>query len=480
MEPILMSELDTLGVLGYLEQHKNKSLLRVLACGSVDDGKSTLIGRLLHDSQQLYDDHLAALRNDHKGVNADGDLELAMLVDGLQAEREQGITIDVAYRYFSTTARKFILVDSPGHEQYTRNMVTGASHADIAILLIDARYGVQIQTRRHATLCSMLGIRNIAVAVNKMDIVEWSEKRFREIEADVHQLAKRVGITDAAVFPVSALKGDNVVTKSGVSLWYTGPALLPFLETVQITKSTGELTRFPVQYVNRPNLDYRGFSGTVSSGTLHVGDVVTVYPSLRTSTIVGIDTYDGPLTEAIAGDAVTVVLEDEVDISRGDWLVPTGQRVTVATTAAADVVWFDADVLKLGTPYDLKLATSKVPVRVTWIDYRIDVNTGDHHPAVTLSMNDIASVSLELEQALPLDTYNSHPGTGSFILIDRLTNATVAAGLIRQVGAADTSLDSGGSSTGISAEEIALNKLIREKYPHWQAIDVSVFQGEGI
>ncbi len=475
-----MSELDTLGVLGYLEQHKNKSLLRVLACGSVDDGKSTLIGRLLHDSLQLYDDHLAALRSDQKGVNADGDLELAMLVDGLQAEREQGITIDVAYRYFSTTARKFILVDSPGHEQYTRNMVTGASHADIAILLIDARYGVQIQTRRHATLCAMLGIRNIAVAVNKMDIVEWSDQRFREIEADVHQLAKRVGITDAAVFPVSALKGDNVVTKSGVSPWYTGPALLPFLETVQITKSTGELTRFPVQYVNRPNLDYRGFSGTVSSGTLHVGDAVTVYPSLRTSTIVGIDTFDGPLTEAIAGDAVTVVLEDEVDISRGDWLVPTGQRVTVATTAAADLVWFDADDLKLGTPYDLKLATSKVPVRVTWIDYRIDVNTGEHHPALTLKMNDIAAVSLELEQALPMDTYSSHPGTGSFILIDRLTNATVAAGLVRQVGAADTSLDAGGATIGISAEEIALNKLIREKYPHWQVIDVSVFQGEGI
>ena len=475
-----MSELDTLGVLGYLEQHKKKSLLRVLACGSVDDGKSTLIGRLLHDSLQLYDDHLAALRSDQKGVNADGDLELAMLVDGLQAEREQGITIDVAYRYFSTTARKFILVDSPGHEQYTRNMVTGASHADIAILLIDARYGVQIQTRRHATLCAMLGIRNIAVAVNKMDIVEWSEQRFREIEADVHQLAKRVGITDAAVFPVSALKGDNVVTKSGVSPWYTGPALLPFLETVQITKSTGELTRFPVQYVNRPNLDYRGFSGTVSSGTLHVGDAVTVYPSLRTSTIVGIDTFDGPLTEAIAGDAVTVVLEDEVDISRGDWLVPTGQRVTVATTAAADLVWFDADDLKLGTPYDLKLATSKVPVRVTWIDYRIDVNTGEHHPALTLKMNDIAAVSLELEQALSMDTYASHPGTGSFILIDRLTNATVAAGLVRQVGAADTSLDAGGATIGISAEEIALNKLIREKYPHWQAIDVSVFQGEGI
>jgi sulfate adenylyltransferase subunit 1 len=480
MKPTLMSELDTLGVLGYLEHHKNKSLLRVLACGSVDDGKSTLIGRLLHDSLQLYDDQLAALRSDQKGVNAEGDLELAMLVDGLQAEREQGITIDVAYRYFSTAARKFILVDSPGHEQYTRNMVTGASHADIAILLIDARYGVQIQTRRHATICSLLGIRNIAVAVNKMDIIDWSEQRFREIEADVQLLAKRVGITDAAVFPVSALKGDNVVTKSDASPWYTGPALLPFLETVQITKSTGELTRFPVQYVNRPNLDYRGFSGTVSSGSLRVGDAITVYPSLRTSKVAAIDTFDGPLETAEAGDAVTIVLTDEVDISRGDWLVPTGQSVTVATTASAELVWFDADDLKLGTPYDLKLATSRVPARVTWVDYRIDVNTGEHHPAVALVMNDIAVVSLELEQALPMDIYASHPGTGSFILIDRLTNATVAAGLIRQAGAADVSLDSGGASTGISAEEIALNKLIREKYPHWQAIDVSVFQGEGI
>jgi len=480
MKPTLMSELDSLGVLGYLEHHKNKSLLRVLACGSVDDGKSTLIGRLLHDSMQLYDDQLAALRSDQKGVNAEGDLELAMLVDGLQAEREQGITIDVAYRYFSTTARKFILVDSPGHEQYTRNMVTGASHADIAILLIDARYGVQIQTRRHATICSLLGIRNIAVAVNKMDIIDWSEQRFREIEADVHLLAKRVGITDAAVFPVSALKGDNVVTKSDASPWYTGPALLPFLETVQITKSTGELTRFPVQYVNRPNLDYRGLSGTVSSGSLRVGDAITVFPSLRTSKVAAIDTFDGPLEVAEAGDAITIILADEVDISRGDWLVPTGQKVTVATTATAELVWFDIDGLKLGSPYDLKLATSKIICRVKWVDYRIDVNTGEHHPAVTLVMNDIAVVSIDLEQGIPMDTYASHPGTGSFILIDRLTNATVAAGLIRQVGAADVSLDSGGASTGISAEEIALNKLIREKYPHWQAIDVSVFQGEGI
>jgi sulfate adenylyltransferase subunit 1 len=480
MEPKLMSELDTLGVLGYLEQHKNKSLLRVLACGSVDDGKSTLIGRLLHDSLQLYDDQLAALRSDQKGVNAEGDLELAMLVDGLQAEREQGITIDVAYRYFSTTARKFILVDSPGHEQYTRNMVTGASHADIAILLIDARYGVQVQTRRHATICSLLGIRNIAVAVNKMDIVDWSEQRFREIEADVQKLAMRVGITDVAVFPVSALKGDNVVTKSDASPWYTGPALLPFLETVQITKSTGDLTRFPVQYVNRPNLDYRGFSGTVTSGILHVGDAITVYPSLRSSIITGIDTFDGPLNEATSGDAITVVLRDEVDISRGDWLVPTGQRVTVATNATAELVWFDNSNLKLGTPYSIKLATSKATVRVTWVDYRIDVNTGEHHPAVTLEMNDIAVVSLELEQGIPMDTYSSHPGTGSFILIDRLTNATVAAGLIRHAGAADVSLDGGGATSHVSAEEIALNKLIREKYPHWQAIDVSVFQGEGI
>lgn len=479
MKPTLMSELDTLGVLGYLDHHKNKSLLRVLACGSVDDGKSTLIGRLLHDSMQLYDDQLAALRSDHKGMNAAGDLELAMLVDGLQAEREQGITIDVAYRYFSTTARKFILVDSPGHEQYTRNMVTGASHADIAILLIDARYGVQIQTRRHATICSLLGIRNIAVAVNKMDIIDWSEQRFREIESDVQRLAKRVGIASATVFPVSALKGDNVVTKSDASPWYAGPALLPFLETVQLEISPGELTRFPVQYVNRPNLNYRGFSGTLASGKLSVGDAITVYPSLRTSSIAAIDTFDGPLDSAEAGDAVTIVLTDEVDISRGDWLVPTGQPVTVATAATAELVWFDAAALKLGTAYDLKLATSKAPVRVTWIDYRIDVNTGEHHPAVTLEMNDIAIVTLELEQALPLDTYATHPGTGSFILIDRLTNATVAAGLIRQVGAADTSLESGGAS-GISAEEIALNKLIREKYPHWQAIDVSIFQGEGI
>jgi sulfate adenylyltransferase subunit 1 len=235
-----------------------------------------------------------------------------------------------------------------------------------------------------------------------------------------------------------------------------------------------------VQYVNRPNLDYRGFSGTVSSGSLRVGDAITVYPSLLTSIITGIDTFDGALNEAASGDAITVVLQDEVDISRGDWLVPTGQRVTVATNATAELVWFDTDGLKLGTPYDLKLATTKVPVRVTWVDYRVDVNTGEHPPAVTLEMNDIAVVSLELEQGIPMDTYSSHPRTGCFILIDRLTNATVAAGLIRHVGAADTSLDSGGASSQVSGEEIALNKLIREKYPHWLAIDVSVFQGEGI
>ena len=279
---------------------RSRDLLRFITCGSVDDGKYTLIGRLLHECDLIFEDIYATLSKDSRRHGTTGDeVNFALLLDGLEAERQQGITIDVAYRYFSTTARKFILVASPGHEQYTRNMVTGASHADIAILLIDARYGVQVQTRRHATICSLLGIRNIAVAVNKMDIIDWSEQRFREIEADVQRLSKRVGIASATVFPVTALKGDNVVTKSDVSPWYTGPALLPFLEAVQLEKSSGQLTRFPVQYVNRPNLNYRGFSGTLASGKLSVGDAITVYPSLRTSRVSAIDSFDGPLDSEI-------------------------------------------------------------------------------------------------------------------------------------------------------------------------------------
>ena len=476
------TELDTFGLLEYLERHKNKSLLRVLACGSVDDGKSTLIGRLLHDSFQLYDDQLDALRKDHKGKNASGELELAMLVDGLQAEREQGITIDVAYRYFSTTVRKFILVDSPGHEQYTRNMVTGASHADIAILLVDARYGVQVQTRRHATICSLMGITELAVAVNKMDILDWDVGRFLEIQAAVKDLAESVGITRVSVFPISALKGDNVVTSSAKTPWYAGPALLPFLETVTTHDLFGQQTRFPVQYVNRPNLDYRGFSGTLASGTLTVGQAVTVYPSGRQSVIHALDTFDQKLNRAEAGDAITVVLADEVDVSRGDWIVPSTQPIQLVSKLDAHIVWFDSQELKLGHTYEIKVAARKVSGRILWINYRTDVNTGEQQIALSLMMNDIANITLELDEAIMIDIYREHPETGTFIVIDRLSNATVAAGMVVVTHPlnAENPLNQHHEVAKITDYERALNQLIRQKFPHWNALDVSQFVGEDI
>jgi sulfate adenylyltransferase subunit 1 len=463
----LHEQLNTLGILGYLQQHQDKGMLRVLTCGSVDDGKSTLIGRLLHDSQQLYDDQLDALKRDHKGRNSDGELELAMLVDGLQAEREQGITIDVAYRYFSTTERKFILADTPGHEQYTRNMATGASTSDVAILLIDARYGVQTQTRRHSFICALLGIKHLIVAVNKMDIVGYAEPTFAAIAQDVQALMAQLQVPTVDVVPISALKGENILTLSANMPWYSGSALLPLLETLPIPKRGGAATRFPVQYVNRPDLNFRGFAGTLLSGRLAVGQAVTAWPSGKKSSIKQIVSFAGEQPSATAGQAVTVTLHDEIDVSRGDWLVPSEDSVHLTNRALAYVVWFNEQALQTGQLYDLKLATRKTSASINRLNHKINVNTLAQESAEQVAMNDIALIELELTETLPLDTFKNQPGTGNFILIDRLSNATVAAGIIQNVLAEEKA-----SSAEFSAFELELNALIRRHFPHWGARDV--------
>jgi sulfate adenylyltransferase subunit 1 len=464
----LHEQLNSLGIRGYLQQHQDKGLLRVLTCGSVDDGKSTLIGRLLHDSQQLYDDQLDALKRDHKGRNSDGELELAMLVDGLQAEREQGITIDVAYRYFSTTERKFILADTPGHEQYTRNMATGASTSDVAILLIDARYGVQTQTRRHSFICALLGIKHLIVAVNKMDIVGYAEPVFRSIAHDVQALMAKLQVPTVDVVPISALKGENILTLAATMPWYTGTALLPLLETLPIPQRGGAATRFPVQYVNRPDLNFRGYAGTLQSGRLAVGQSVTAWPSGKKSSIKQIVTFAGEQPSAIAGQAVTLTLNDEIDVSRGDWLVPSEESVNLSTRALAYVVWFNELPLQTGQLYDLKLASRKTSVSINRLNHKVNVNTLAQEAAEQVAMNDIALLELELTETQPLDTFSTQPGTGNFILIDRLSNATVAAGIIQNVLAAEKT-----ASADFSAFELELNALIRRHFPHWGARDLN-------
>lgn len=463
----LNEQLNTLGIRDYLQQHQSKGLLRVLTCGSVDDGKSTLIGRLLHDSQQLYDDQLDALKRDHKGRNGDGELELAMLVDGLQAEREQGITIDVAYRYFSTTKRKFILADTPGHEQYTRNMATGASTSDVAILLIDARYGVQTQTRRHSFICALLGIKHLIVAVNKMDIIGYSEPAYLAIKLEIQALMAQLQVPSVDIVPISALKGENILTLSATMPWYTGIALLPLLETLPIPQYAGSATRFPVQYVNRPDLNFRGFAGSLVSGRLAVGQAVTAYPSGKKTTIKQIVTFAGEQASASAGQAVTLTLNDEIDVSRGDWLAPSEEVVTLTNRALAYVVWFNEQPLQTGRLYDIKLATRKTSVSINRLNHKVNINTLAQEAAEQVSINDIALVELELTETLPLDTFKNQPRTGNFILIDRLTNATVAAGLIQNVLAEEKA-----SSTNISAFELELNALVRKHFPHWGACDV--------
>ena len=432
------SNLISQDILAYLKQHENKDLLRFLTCGNVDDGKSTLIGRLLYDSKLIYEDQLQAVTRDSKKVGTTGDApDLALLVDGLQAEREQGITIDVAYRYFSTEKRKFIIADTPGHEQYTRNMATGASTCDLAIILIDARYGVQTQTRRHTFIASLLGIKNIIVAINKMDLVEFSETRFNEIQAEYAAFVAQLGDrkpSNIIFTPISALNGDNVVNKSANTPWYTGETLMGTLESVEINRSSAKQDfRFPVQYVNRPNLDFRGFCGTIALGDIHVGDRIVALPSGKSSTVKEIVTFDGNLEHAIAGQAVTLTLNDEIDISRGNVLVREDQaRPEISRAVNATVVWMADQPLSIGKLYNLKMGTQTVPAKVTAIHYRTNVNTLEKVQVDKLELNAIANATIEFDAPVVFDRYQDSRFTGSFIFIDRLNNVTIGAGMVEE------------------------------------------------
>ncbi|MFI3185264.1 MAG: sulfate adenylyltransferase subunit CysN [Methylococcaceae bacterium] len=428
------SDLISTDIDAYLAQHERKELLRFLTCGNVDDGKSTLIGRLLHDSKMIYEDQLAAVQADSvkSGTTGAGKIDLALLVDGLQAEREQGITIDVAYRYFSTATRKFIIADTPGHEQYTRNMATGASTCDLAIILIDARYGVQTQTKRHSFIASLLGIHHIIVAINKMDLVEYSEATFNKIKQDYLHFTETLALQDITFIPMSALDGDNVVNPSEHMPWFTGMPLMAALNSIEIANDRNFTdARFPVQYVNRPNLDFRGFCGTVASGIFRKGDTITALPSGKTSRIKSIVTYDGELEQVFAPMAVTLTLEDEIDISRGDMLIGEQQSpATVSDKFKATIVWMAEAALTQGRQYTIKLATRSVSGSVSMIHHRIDVNTLEHHDATELHLNEIGSCTVSVNAPVVFDPYLSHKHTGSFIIIDRLTNGTVGAGMI--------------------------------------------------
>ena len=428
------SDLISTDINAYLVQHERKELLRFLTCGNVDDGKSTLIGRLLHDSKMIYEDQLAAVLADSvkSGTTGAGMIDLALLVDGLQAEREQGITIDVAYRYFSTSTRKFIIADTPGHEQYTRNMATGASNCDLAVILIDARYGVQTQTKRHSFIVSLLGIKHIIVAINKMDLVGYSEATYNKIKDDYLAFVKTLNLHDIHFIPMSALDGDNVVNSSANMPWFSGKPMMTLLNSIEIFSDHNFVdARFPVQYVNRPNLDFRGFCGTVASGVFHQGDAITVLPSGKTSKIKAIVTYDGELEQAIAAMAVTLTLEDEIDISRGD-IITGSQQVapSIADKFKSSIVWMAEQPMKPGCRYLIKLATRSVSGSVSMIHHRIDVNTLEHHDANELKLNEIGTCTIAVNASVVFDPYQRNKTNGSFIVIDRLTNATVGAGMI--------------------------------------------------
>jgi len=409
-----------------------KTLLRFLTCGSVDDGKSTLIGRLLYDSKLIFDDQLSAIERDSRRHGTLGEeTDLALLVDGLEAEREQGITIDVAYRYFTTPRRAFIVADTPGHEQYTRNMATGASTADVAVVLIDARKGVLVQTRRHSYVCSLLGIRSIVLAVNKIDLVDFSQDVFRRIAADYRSFAKALNFSEVVAIPLSARFGDNVTTRSERMPWYDGPPLLEHLETVDVAQTAGTFPlRFPVQWVNRPNLDFRGFAGTVASGRIAVGDKVVVASSGKDSRVERIVTFDGDRDSAQAADAVTLTLVDEVDIARGDVLVPPQDRPEVTDQFAAHVLWMSDEPLLPGRSYMLRIGTKTLPARVTTLKHKVDVNTLEQRPGRTLGLNEIGFCNLSTASPVAFDAYEDNRRTGAFILVDRFTNATAGAGMI--------------------------------------------------
>ncbi len=454
----------------YLKEHEDKQILRFITCGNVDDGKSTLIGRLLHDSKGIFEDQLENIKKDSKKNNTtNNEFDLSLLVDGLQSEREQGITIDVAYRYFTTPKRKFIIADTPGHEQYTRNMATGASTANLAIILIDARYGVQTQTKRHSFINKLLGINHIVVAVNKMDLMDFREDVFEKIKEDYLKFAKELGLTNnITLIPLSALNGDNVVERSSKSPWYKGKTLIEHLEDVEID-SDRDLThfRFPVQYVNRPNLDFRGFCGTVASGVIEVGDEITVLTSKKSSKVKEIVTYDGNLEYAYAQQAITLTLEDEIDISRGDVIVKSDEQADEASNFDVDLVWLSEDPLIKGKQYFIKRATTTTVGTIAQIYYKTDVNTLERSSANSLNLNEIARAKLDLEQIIAYDSYDKIKSMGSFIVIDRVTNNTVGAGMIRAKSSDQSKKDS-----QYSAFEIEFNALVRKHFPHWECKEI--------
>jgi bifunctional enzyme CysN/CysC len=444
-----VSDLIETDIEAYLHAHQHKSLLRFLTCGSVDDGKSTLIGRLLYDSKMIFEDQLAALEADSKKVGTQGgEIDFALLVDGLAAEREQGITIDVAYRFFSTDKRKFIVADTPGHEQYTRNMVTGASTADAAIILIDARKGVLTQTRRHSYLVNLLGIRHVILAINKMDLVDWSQETYETILAEYRDFASQIGLTEFTAIPMSALRGDNITSHSDAAPWYSGPPLMALLEDLPVEDDLREKPfRMPVQWVNRPNLDFRGFSGFVSSGTIQPGDRIKVLPSGRESTVDRIVTQGGDLPQAVAGQSVTLTLKDEIDVSRGDVLAKADSPPAVADQFEATVVWMDDEAMLPGRPYLLKLGTRTVGASITEPKYKVNVNTLEKLAAKRLELNEIGVCNLSLDAPIAFDPYDQNRELGGFILIDRISNRTVAAGMLHFA-------------------------LRRSQNVHWQALDV--------
>jgi bifunctional enzyme CysN/CysC len=427
-----VSDLIAVDIDEYLTTHQYKSLLRFITCGSVDDGKSTLIGRLLYESHMVFEDHLTQLEVDSAKVGTQGtDLDFALLLDGLTAEREQGITIDVAYRFFSTEKRKFIVADTPGHEQYTRNMVTGASTADVAVLMIDARKGVLTQTRRHSYLVSLLGIRKVVVAINKMDLIDYSEDTYNSIVTEFSEFAERIGLSDITYVPVSALKGDNIVENSEATPWYDGPTLMTYLEDVPVDDDVAAGPfRMPVQWVNRPDLDFRGFSGRIVGGSIKPGDPIRVLPAGTTSTVDRIVTMDGDLAVAVAGQSVTITLTDEIDASRGDLMCAGDAPAEVADQFEAHVVWMHEDEMLPGRPYILKVGARTMGVTISEPKYRVDVNSLEHLAANTLALNEIGVCNLSLDRPIPFDPYVDNRDTGSFIVIDKRTQNTVGSGML--------------------------------------------------